>query len=61
MVDDCVQTSVSTLRHSISGADRVILKYNGTQPSSLTGYTEYTHSQMSTIVEGIEWDENSFS
>jgi hypothetical protein len=33
MVDDCVQTSVSTLRHSISGADRVILKYNGTQPS----------------------------
>lgn len=44
----------ATLRYSLDGT-KFIVKYDGIQPSSLTGYTEYTHSEILTILSGIEW------
>lgn len=43
-----------TLRYSLDGT-KFIVKYDGAQPSSLSGYTEYTHSEILTILTGTEW------
>ena len=57
MIDDCLEDSTSTLRHSIAGVDRVVLKYNGAQPASLSGYTEYDHAAILTEMAGTDWTE----
>ena len=44
----------NTLRYSLDGT-KFIVKYDGAQPSSLTGYTEYTHQEILTILAGTEW------
>lgn len=54
MVDDCVETSLMTLRNSNDG--RSILKYLGAQPASLSNATPvYTQAQMLIEVAKAEW------
>ncbi len=52
--DQVIQTSVNTLRYSLDGT-KTIVKYEGDQPSFLSGKTEYTHSEILTILAGDEW------
>lgn len=34
---------------------QAVLKYEGTQPSFLSGKQEYTHEEILTILSGAEW------
>lgn len=43
-----------TLRYSIDGT-KFIVKYNGSQPACLSGYTEYSHQEILTVLAGPEW------
>ncbi len=43
-----------TNRYSIDGT-KTIVKYEGTQPSFLSGKAEYTHSEILAILAGDEW------
>lgn len=61
MIDDCKETSIDTLRHSMQGVDRVILKWEGSTPSSLTGYDQYNHSEILVEVAKSEWIEEASS
>lgn len=49
-----LQTSADTLRYSVDGS-KAILKYEGTQPSFLSGKTEYTHSEILEVLATDEW------
>ena len=49
-----LQTSADTLRYSLDGT-KTFVKYEGTQPFSLLGKTEYTHEEMLSILSGPEW------
>ena len=44
----------TTLRYSLDGT-KFIIKYDGVQPLSLSGYTEYTHQEILTVLAGTEW------
>ena len=52
--DQVFETSAETLRYSIDGS-QTFVKYEGTQPSFLAGKTEYTHSEILTILAGEAW------
>jgi len=49
-----VSESGFTLRYSLDSS-KFILKFQGEQPSFLIGKTNYTRSEMLTIVKGSEW------
>jgi hypothetical protein len=49
-----LQTSADTLRYSVDGS-QALLKYEGTQPSFLSGKTEYNHEEVLSILSGPEW------
>ena len=53
-----MQTSSETLRLNLSGS-KTFVKYEGTQPSSVTSLTtksdEYTHSEILNVLTGSEW------
>ena len=51
-----VETSVNTLRYSTDGS-KTFVKYEGSQPSFLSGKTEYSHSEILAILndEDGEW------
>ena len=49
-----ITTSRNTARNSVNG-DYILLKYTGNQPSFLSNKTEYTHSQIRTILNGNDW------
>jgi hypothetical protein len=57
MVDDCVDNSIDTLRHSFQGDDRVVLEYEGSAPSwvSTLSLTEYSESEITTELESEDW------
>ena len=46
--------SESTLRYSLDNS-KFIVKYEGDQPSSISGKTEYTHAEILTIIASDEW------
>jgi len=46
--------SSDTLSYSLDGT-KTFVKYEGTQPSFLSGKTEYTHSEILAILSGDEW------
>jgi len=46
--------SESTLRYSLDNS-KFILKYEGEQPSFLSGTTEYTKAEILPILIGDEW------
>ncbi len=52
--DQVLQTSADTLRYSVDGS-KALLKYEGTQPSFLSGKTEYNQSEILAILSGDEW------
>ena len=45
-------TSISTVRQNLAG-DKAIVSYEGTIPSALSGKTEYTNSELKTIVDNV--------
>ena len=51
-----LETSADTLRYSNDG-NKTFVKYEGSQPSFLSGKTEYTHSEILAILDEIdgEW------
>tara|TARA_R110000851_G_scaffold171462_1_gene317722 strand:- start:251 stop:487 length:237 start_codon:yes stop_codon:yes gene_type:complete len=48
-----LQTSEKTLRYNNDGS-KFLLKYEGTQPLFLSGKTEYTPEEISTIIRDID-------
>lgn len=48
------QDSADTLRYSIDGT-KTFVKYEGSQPSFLSGKTVYTHSEILAILATDEW------
>jgi len=51
---EVAETSESTLRYSLDNS-KFILKYEGEQPSFLSGTTEYTKAEILAILSGDEW------
>ena len=51
-----LETSADTLRYSNDG-NKTFVKYEGSQPSFLTGKTEYNHSEILAILNEVdgEW------
>lgn len=54
-----LETSSETLKFSIDGS-KSVLKYEGTQPSFLSGKTEHNHEEMLSILSGPEWTSAEF-
>ena len=50
------ETSASTLRYSLDDS-QTFVKFDGDTPSFLDGKTQYTHSQIRTILAGTDWTE----
>ena len=55
MISSAIQTSRSTLRHTVTGTDKVILKWDGDTPSVFDGMTTYNHSQILTELATSAW------
>ena len=51
-----LETSVNTLRYSLDGS-KTFVKFEGSTPSFLNSKTQYTHSEILTILDGAEWHE----
>lgn len=56
MMGQVVQNSKSELRRSASGTDRAIVSWEGKKPTSLYGITQYTHSQILSLVNDQDGD-----
>ena len=54
--DQVLQTSADTLRYSLDGT-KTFVKYEGTQPSFLSGKQEYTHEEILPIMQSAEWSD----
>ena len=52
--DQVFETSANTLRYSIDDA-QTFVKFKGDTPSFLDGKTQYSHSEMLTILSGSDW------
>jgi hypothetical protein len=55
--DQVVETIPNTLRYSVDGT-KTFVKYEGDQPSFLSGKQEYTHSEILAILATDEWSSN---
>ena len=55
MMDAAMESSFDTLRHSVQGADRVVLKYQGEKPSVFDGIATHTHAETLEIMSGPDW------
>jgi hypothetical protein len=49
-----LESSASTLRYSLDNT-KTFVKYSGSQPSFLSGKTEYTHSEILAELAGNDW------
>ena len=58
MISSAIETSRSALRHTVTGTDKVILKWDGNTPSVFNGMTTYNHSEILTILAGSDWTED---
>lgn len=58
MISSALQTSRDTLRHTVTGTDKVILKWDGNTPSCFSSMTTYTHSQILTELAKSTWTED---
>ena len=52
--DQVFETSANTLRYSIDDS-QTFVKFEGDTPSFLDGKTQYSHSEMLTILSGSDW------
>lgn len=50
------ETSENTLRYSLDNS-QTFVKFDGDTPSFLEGKTSYTHSEILTILDGTDWNE----
>ena len=50
------ETSADTLRYSLDDS-QTFVKFEGSTPSFLSGKTQYTHSEIRTILAGEDWSE----
>lgn len=55
MVEASIESSFDTLRHSIQGADRAVLKYEGPKPAVFDGIETYTHEETLALMSGPDW------
>ena len=55
MVGAAVESTFDTLRHSVLGTDRVVLKYEGETPPVFDGIETHTHSEIRSIMSGPDW------
>ena len=53
-----IESSANTLRYSLDNS-KTFVKYEGSQPSFLSGKTELNHSQILTELAGDEWTDNA--
>ena len=54
------ETSVDTLRYNISGS-QTFVKLDGDTPTFLDGKTQYSHSEIHSILTGSAWTDNEIS
>ncbi len=54
MIENAIQTSMSTLRKSLDGS-KAILKWEGDTPSCFDGMTTYSHSEILTELNKSDW------
>lgn len=52
--NEVIETEAQYLRYSIDG-NKTFVKYEGDQPSFLSGKQEYTHSEILAILATDEW------
>jgi len=52
--DQVAEISADTLRYSLDGS-KTFVKYEGTQPSFLSGKTEHSHEEILPIMQSPEW------
>jgi hypothetical protein len=50
-----LQTSEKTLRYTSDGS-KFLLKYGGTQPSSISGKVEYSNNEITTLLNDVNGD-----
>ena len=55
IMDLVVESNINSLRHSIKGIDRVVLKYEGETPALLASYTAYTHEEILVEMATTDW------
>ena len=55
MIDAAMESALDTLRHSVKGTDRVVLKYEGEKPSVFDGIATHTHAETLEIMSGPDW------
>jgi hypothetical protein len=54
------ETSAQTLRYNIDPAGtKTFVKFEGATPDFLDGKTQYTHSEILTILAGPEWTDQN--
>jgi len=54
------ETSAQTLRYNIDPAGtKTFVKFKGDTPDFLDGKTQYTHSEILTILAGPEWTDQN--
>ena len=60
IISDLLQSSKESCRRSVSGADRAIVSWDGEKPASIGDATEYTHSEITALVndETGDWYED---
>ena len=56
MILSALETSRDTLRHTATGTDKVIFKWDGDTPSVFDGMTTYNHSQILAILNDVDGD-----
>jgi hypothetical protein len=52
------ETSVETLRYSLDET-QTFVKFDGDTPSFLEGKTQYNHNQMVSILNSVDWTEET--
>lgn len=52
--DQVMEGSLDTLRYSLDGS-KTFVKFEGETPSFLEGKTQYSYSEILTILAGPEW------
>lgn len=59
--DQVQETSAQTLRYNIDPAGtKTFVKFEGSTPDFLDGKTQYTHSEILTILATDEWTDPNF-
>ena len=54
MIQNAIQTSMSTLKKSVDGS-KAILKWEGDTPSCFDGMTTYSHSEIKSELAKSDW------